>query len=295
MILLSLVGEQPMPNLLVARALKPSVCVWAHTDRTKPIAERLRQLLDPTPTALLSVASYDVAAIEQQLENWLATQTHSNVVLNLTGGTKPMAWAAERVAARHAIPFVYLQTEGRAAKLMRYQSTGDALKLIESRDLPALIHSEDYLRAHNLWDWRIKVEPRRDPFEALVEPILRAACDQVLANVDFNAFEVDFVLRRGNHIGVVECKSGRQKMTYKKRAGIDQLVIASDNKYLGTYTERFLIVDSLLTPNLLALADARKIRVVALLSAPARQYKSLLPSEERQLIQVIKSSLGESK
>lgn len=291
MILLSLVGEQPIPNLLVARALEPRVCVWAHTDRTKPIAERLRQLLDPLPTTLLPVAPYDVDAIERQLTAWLLTQDRAHVVFNLTGGTKPMAWAAERVAARYTRPFVYLQTEGRATKLFRYQPHGETLALVESREVPALITITDYLHAHGLWHWRVKHESRRSPFERLVEPVVRRACDEVHCNLDFNAFEMDFVIRRGNHVGVVECKSGKRK-SESKRAGIDQLVIASDNKYLGTYTERFLITDSVLPSNLNDLAEARKIHVIPLVSAPTHNYQRLLASEERRLIQTIQSVLG---
>jgi hypothetical protein len=290
-LLLSLVGEQPIPNVLVPRALRPDICVWAHTTRTAPIAERLRRLLDPLPSALLELDPYDLAASEQRLTEWLHSQPDpSAVVFNLTGGTKPMAWAAERIAAQHGLPFVYLQTEGRVVKLMRYQPQGNALAL-QARNLPPLITVKDYVRAHGLWEWRVK-SGQRSPFESLVERVLRPACDEAQPNLDFDAFEVDFVIRRGNHVGVVECKSGRRKMVNQKRAGIDQLVIASDAKYLGAYTERFLITDGPLSPNLMALADARQVHVVVLASAASSHYRRLSRSDERALADTVQAHLG---
>jgi hypothetical protein len=291
-ILLSLVGEQPIPNVLVPRALKPQVCVWAHTDRTAPIADRLRKLLDPLPSALLNVPPYDLAAIEAALELWMADhRSNTSIVCNLTGGTKPMAWAAERVAARHSLPIVYLQTEGRTVKLLHYQPDGEALRLTETRNLPRLINIKDYLRAHGLWEWLVK-SGERSPFETLVEKVLKRACDEVQANFDFNAFEVDFLLRRGNHVGVAECKSGRWKQTNSKRAGIDQLVIASDNKYLGTYTERFLLSDGPISDNLMRLAEARQVHVVILASAVRTEYRRLSAADETHLIEMVQTQLG---
>lgn len=292
MILLSLVGEQPIPNLLVARALKPAICVWAHTTRTAPIADRLRKLLDPLPSALLAVESYDVAGIEAAVSDWVRAQPVGTVIeFNLTGGTKPMAWAAERVAAQFNLPFVYLQTEDKVVQLMRYQPQGNTLALTEARNLPRLITVKDYLRAHGLWAWQVKTG-RRDPFEALVEAVLKKSCDEVQANFDFDAFEVDFLIRRGNHVGVMECKRGRQKMQNNKRGGIDQLVIASDNKYLGTYTERFLISDSPLPDNIMKLAQARQVRVAILESAARTGYHNLTKSDERLLADLVVQHLG---
>lgn len=43
--LILLVGEQPAPNLLPTRHLKPDVAVPVHTDRTKDTAKRIEHLL----------------------------------------------------------------------------------------------------------------------------------------------------------------------------------------------------------------------------------------------------------
>lgn len=291
MILLSLIGEQPIPNLLAARALKPQAVVWAHTERTAPVAERLCKILDPLPAALLKVEPYDLGAIETALSAWLAGQSAGEIEFNLTGGTKPMAWAAERMAARCGRPFVYVQSEGRRVKLYRYEPVNGALHMTV-RELPRLIDICDYLHAHDLWEWQVKHGARRSPFETLVEAVLNKACDEVKANYDFNAFEVDFLIRRGNHVGVVECKSGRWKERNQKRGGIDQLVIASDSKYLGTYTERFLIVDSAISVNLMKLAEARQVQVIVLPSAVTSNYRRLSAVDERRLSDAVKQHLG---
>jgi hypothetical protein len=293
-ILISLVGEQPIPNLLVARALRPAAVVWACTQHTEPIAERLCALLPagvcaPRPPPL---PAYNAEQTRQMLESYLDRHgAGQEVVLNLTGGTKPMAWAALLLAAARDLPFVYLQTEGDQMLLYRYR-VRDGRFQQEARDpLPPLVTIEDYLHAHGLHDWHVKTG-ERDPFEALLDPYLRHACDEVSANLDFDAFEIDFVVRRGNRVGVVECKRGAWRDINARRAGMDQLVIASEEKYLGTYTARLLITDRALTSNQAALAQARHIRVLALASAQRPGFQGLSPADERSLRTALREALG---
>lgn len=294
MILISLVGEQPIPNLLVARALKPETAVWAYTQRTQEVAERIGRLLPDSmrpAEPLPSLPPYNAEQARQMLDAYLAEHAASRpTVLNLTGGTKPMALAALAVAAARNLPFVYLQTEGADTVLYHYRLR-DGRFLEEPRSvLPPLVSVADYLRAHGLEAWFEKTGDR-DPLEELIDPILRRECDEVEANLDFNAFEVDFVIRRGNKVGVVECKRGLRRDQNAKRAGMDQLVIASEEKYLGTYTARILVTDRPLSPNLRALADARRIRVVLLPSAQ-NLARGLLSADERKLAMAIRDALG---
>lgn len=294
MILISLVGDQPIPNLLVARALQPNGVIWACSQRTQPIAQRISALLPGGVQALpcLCLPPYEIEAARQELEAALRMYAADDeVIFNLTGGTKPMAWAALALAAERNLPFVYLQTEGAHTVLYRYRLHEGRFHLEGRRNLPALINIEDYLRAHGLTAWHVK-GGARDEFEALLEPLLRAMCDQVMTNLDFDAFEIDFVIRRGNKVGVIECKRGRQRDRNERRAGMDQLVIASEEKYLGTYTARFLVTDRPLSPNLEQMANMRNIQVVVLTSARRAEFRDLSRGDRQKLQQVIQKTLG---
>jgi hypothetical protein len=294
MILISLVGEQPIPNLLAARALRPATVVWACSQRTEPIAERLCTLLPSGVCAHdpLLLPAYNAEQARQTLEAYVDRHcAGAEVLLNLTGGTKPMAWAALLLAAARDLPFVYLQTEGQQMLLSRYR-VRDGRFHPEARDpVPALITVEDYLHAHGLQAWHVK-SGERDPFEAMLEPCLRRTCDEVLANLDFDAFEADFVVRRGNRVGVIECKRGVQRDRNARRAGMDQLVIASEEKYLGTYTARLLVTDRAVSANLDALAQARQIHVLPLASAQRPGFQGLSPADERKLRAALREALG---
>jgi hypothetical protein len=294
MLLLSLVGEQPIPNLLVARVLCPRSILWVCSQRTQSIAERLSPLLPPTsqPLPPLVMPPYDVEEAYKALAASL--QTHEDgdeIVLNLTGGTKPMTWAALAVAAERSLPFVYLQTEGEHTVLYRYRTQAGRFVLDDRRRIGALINVHDYLQAHGLTEWHVK-GGARDPFEKLVEPVLRDACDEVLVNLDFNAFEADFVIRCGNKVGVVECKRGHSRDRRERRAGMDQLVIASEEKYLGTYTARFLFTDHPLSENHAQLAKARNITQVLLFSARRNDYAALSQGDRNEIYSAVRKTLG---
>lgn len=297
MILLSFVGDQPIPNLLVARALCPQSILWVCSQRTQSIAERLSPLLPPTsqPLPPLVMPPYDVEEARKALEAFLQTYTDGDqIVLNLTGGTKPMTWAALSVAAERSLPFVYLQTEGEHTVLYRYRLDAGRFALQERRHLEALINIHDYLRAHGLADWHVKGGPR-DPFEELLEPVLREVCDEVLVNLDFNAFEADFVVRCGNKVGIIECKRGSSRDRRERRAGMDQLVIASEERYLGTYTARFLFTDRPLSENHAQLAGARNIVQVLLFSAARNRFDALSSGDKNEIRSVIRKTLGSKK
>jgi hypothetical protein len=293
-ILISLVGEQPIPNLLAARALKPATVLWACSQRTEPIADRLTALLAPgvcLPDPLL-LPAYNAEQARQILESYLDRHfSGADVVLNLTGGTKPMAWAALLLAAARDLPFVYLQTEGQQMLLSRNRVHDGRFHQEARSPLPALISAEDYLHAHDLPEWHLKTG-ERDPFETMLEPYLHSCCDEVLANLDFDAFEVDFVVRRGNRVGVVECKRGAWRDRNARRAGMDQLVIASEEKFLGTYTARLLVTDRAVSANLDALAQARQIHVLPMASAQRPGFQGLSPADERKLRAALRQALG---
>ncbi len=94
--LISLIGEQPIPVLLVDRALKPARHILAHSERTRRVAENLRALL-PHAELLPLADVYHLEGIRAAFEQVY----QPGMTFNLTGGTKPMAWAGYEVARSH--------------------------------------------------------------------------------------------------------------------------------------------------------------------------------------------------
>ncbi|RMH45758.1 MAG: DUF1887 family protein, partial [Gammaproteobacteria bacterium] len=98
--LLSLIGEQPIPNLLPIRALQSDENILVYTNRTEPVARRLRRLISGHDDLKndLQVPAYNfeqaLQAMQQRLDGI------AEVTFNLTGGTKMMALAAYALAAQ---------------------------------------------------------------------------------------------------------------------------------------------------------------------------------------------------
>jgi hypothetical protein len=118
----SLIGEQPIPNLLPLRHQPPDVAVLVHTGRTENVARRLQRLLQPIEVHLLPTDPYDVQRIQEDLSNFLAQRAAgAEFEFNLTGGTKTMMVAAYEIARKYNAPFLYLQSEGKRSILYRYR------------------------------------------------------------------------------------------------------------------------------------------------------------------------------
>ena len=70
-ILISLIGEQPVPNLLPIRYEKPQEVVLAYTDLTEKVFQRLKKLLEPDILVhpLEKADPYDIRVFQEQLQN----------------------------------------------------------------------------------------------------------------------------------------------------------------------------------------------------------------------------------
>lgn len=250
--LISLIGEQPVPALLVARALKACQNWLIYTDTTHRVAQNLAALL---PGAILHpVEPYDLSKAVQDMESLVAQRPEiGSPVVNLTGGTKPMALAAYEIAREHGLPVAYLQSEGQATVLYWYNFSSGQLELAERRLLPGLIDLDDYLLAHGLQP--IKEAGPANAQEAGMLPWLKEQVDECRSNLIFGSFEIDFLLRRGNRVAVLETKN----MHITKRKGIDQLNTIAGRDYLGTYTGKILVTARPLPRQHVHLAKARRI------------------------------------
>jgi hypothetical protein len=237
MILLSLVGEQPIPNLLpLWQNPEFDQFQLAFTETTQPCATALQNAVANDPALRhvkmlkpLLLKAYDVQqarlmlnkAITTHLENGLA------VCLNFTGGTKIMSMAALQAAYGTGISLMYVSTEER--QVIYYASDGSEVR---REPIQVAISVEQYLQAHGLEvsdnlafkkNWRQYAEPppkAGDDLEKKVEALaLRSGLfDDVRRNVFIRKHnrsamvknELDVVAIRNARLVVCSCKAGRE-------------------------------------------------------------------------------------
>jgi hypothetical protein len=250
--LVSLIGEQPIPNLLPVRSLKPDETLLVYTQRTEAVARRLRKLIsnDDDLNADLRVEPYEMEKTLQKLQQRL--QNLDDVVFNLTGGTKIMLLAAYTLALHHHRPFIYLESERKRSLLRRYEFENGAIVSKQPEEIKTIINIDDYLRAH-LPGYRLEGYHRDKNgsldagghFEKAVYHVLQSRVDEVVAGIRpegmEDQIEIDLAVRIGNQVGIIELKTGGEDAG--KRA-LDQLKMAAEPTYLGTYTKQFLITAS---------------------------------------------------
>lgn len=298
MIMISLIGEQPIPNLLPIRYQPPEVAVLVHSNLTQKPADRLRRLLPPScKVRPLPVSAYDIESTRRDLVSLIRDEgwAPADLLFNLTGGTKAMALAAYLAAAEHGADFLYLQSEGKQTRLYRYRFSVDgAPHIADDRLLPGLITIDDYLRAfvdsyHATGVHQGQEGGRFE--EALFEALQPPCVDEILSGVKLlGALDVDFVVRCDNQVAIIEAKTGGGV-----KKGIDQVSAASEQRYLGTYTAKMLVSDQRwdhTLNNLRELADARRIQIIEL---PSFGASGALSDEDRdRLVGAVCGSLGRS-
>ncbi|MEA3341387.1 MAG: DUF1887 family CARF protein [Chloroflexota bacterium] len=278
--LVTLVGEQPIPNLLPIRALRPEQTLFIHTGRgprgTQGVAERISRLVEQeTQPDFLLVQPYDLLETRQAIADQLGAEP---AIFNLTGGTKIMALAAYALAVERNAPFVYFQTEGprgrdQRAALYRYGFDQRRPVLQERRVLnQPLISLDDYLLAHlpafeetgfaKDDDGKLNSGGR---FEQAVARALDGWVDELKAGVRpkgiKDQLEIDLVIRCGNQVGIIEAKLGGQG---SGKHAVDQLTTAAAREYLGTYTARFLVTGGERDKRYAALAQEVDVHTITL-------------------------------
>jgi len=113
MIHLCLVSDQPVPNLLPALdpSLRPETVVLAVSPEMEPQARHLEKALQRhgvvTERFPLSDA-YDLRLLTNRFLDFLAEHEASSLALNVTGGTKPMAIAAQEAFRLAGKPVFYV-------------------------------------------------------------------------------------------------------------------------------------------------------------------------------------------
>lgn len=234
-VLITLLGEQPLPNLMPLWQYRQFDAVqFIVSERTRELAETLAAYLpnDPQLHDLhclppLPVPPYDLPAASLKIGECLLQALHAGhtVTLNLTGGTKLMCLASMQAAYGLAVPLLYVSSE--SAEMIFYTSDGVQTRR-ESIDLH--INVEQYLRAH-----AIEVSPHQsfspgnapalrppkegDPLEEAVFEMARASrkFDDVRRNLYIRRRgrngsvdnELDVLVTRNGMLAVCSCKSGK--------------------------------------------------------------------------------------
>lgn len=298
--MIALVGEQPIPNLLPIRHVKPVEVLLVRTDRTKQVSERLEKVIkQEVGVHFCQVDPYDIAKIYTKLTEKIEglKWSTSEIILNLTGGTKPMAFAAYQLAVNQSLQFMYLESEKGQSRLRRYEFKGDLPVTLTDEVIFGVVSIQDYLTAHlsNFSQSGFSKDKSGQlndggRFEKSLHDYLRPHIDEIVAGIrpygsGVEEIEIDLVVRCGNQVGIIEAKTD----TVTKRA-IEQLALAGGRAYLGTYTAKFLIVGRKTRPEMKNLAAAREITVIEL---PGYTEGRPLPKKEADLmVRIIRQKLG---
>ncbi len=294
-ILISLVGEQPAPNVLPVRHFAPKqvalVCTKLH--RTRTLAENIAAVIGESAVRpFCETEAYRVDSIKASLRQYIEQHgwNPDALIFNLTGGTKTMAIAALELARQLGASAFYYQTEENQSLLHLYRFDGTQLTCQEPIRIEATLTIDEFLQ---LYIGRYAKGEFKNDFERSVANVLEQLgadyeyCPNLkLTGVGPNV-EIDGVVRFRNTIGVIEvCVHAT------KKDGIDQLASVTDQKTLGTYTKKFLISADELHANDQELAKAYRINSIVL---PSGRQNVLSEEDKRKLIETIKAQMEPKK
>lgn len=265
-VLLSIIGAQPIPNLIPILQMQPDRTILVRTDQTRAASENLQQLIPKTiQVEVLTLSNaFDVASIMSEISSVIdqLDVPWSSVTVNMTGGTKLMSLAAFLLAQRHRCPLLYLETRPQEClHQYRFTETGELIEDGEPLPIQDVLTLDTYIRVYM---GTYCFNETDNAFEKSIEEILmKAVADgqlsEVMPSVRLGTqIEVDFIVRLRNRIGIVEAKTGNSA---RKRTGFDQLNTAA----FGTYTRKFYIPDNWNEKSsILELAASHDITVIPL-------------------------------
>ena len=265
MILLSLVGEQPIPLLLpLWQDASYKAVQFAATPVTRPVAETLAAAVrgDPQLRRLevlpaLIVPAYDIGAARAAMAQTIAQYHRSNqaLVVNITGGTKLMSLAAVQAAFGSDVPLLYVSTEQDCIIHMGSDAAEQSRTPIQVK-----ITCEQYLSAHGLevsenvnfnpYQGRhIRPDQQGDALEETVERQARQSgfFDDVRRGLYIRKLtprgpvvnELDVVAARNGRLAVCSCKSGKKM----NRESLYELASLSRREAAGIYCGKMMATD----------------------------------------------------
>jgi hypothetical protein len=287
-----LVGEQPAPNLLPLRHYNPDQVALVQT--TLPIiqerAKRLAAVIgNRVQQPLCQTDAYKVANIQRTLETYIREHgwAGSDLIFNLTGGTKTMALATYEIARQMGAAAFYYQTEDNQSLIHPYHFEHGKLVVDEPVLIEETLTLDQYLKLY-AGTYTLNTKPK-DRFEEMVYQALDAsglpnfeAMPSVYLSGLGGDVEVDMLVRIGNQVAAFEVKQTASKK------GIDQLNGVTDQRTLGTYTRKILVSAEPLKYNHVQLTKAHRIQVVVLESGKSGQ---LSEADKEKLVNEVKNCL----
>jgi len=141
-----LVSGQPTPNItpVLDPELKPHEVIMVVSPDMRERADWLASVLQPAGVKITRWAiddAYDVERVGEQILTLLAAREQQNIVLNVTGGTKPMAIAAYEVFRTAGKPIFYVHPE--QDRLIWLSPRG-----LPARDLALRVKLKAFFQAH---------------------------------------------------------------------------------------------------------------------------------------------------
>jgi len=294
--LVQLVGSQPLPNVLTALYLQPNSTLLVYTPQTDAVRRRIESVVGPCQ--LICCDAYDIEGLVKQLQDVIVHYSESELVFNLTGGTKAMVLAANQVALQRNAQIVYLESEHNQNVLYAYRYDDQRSLRLQSRiELPALISIDQFLDAYlGRGQWEEK-GPSRDiggQFEQAVADALRAKLPQAevkqgirfLGKPDgtYKQADLDIVVRCGNQFARIECKSQGRAMTLDAAKQLNMW-----SELLGIYTRKFIAMSGSANPDHAAVYAATRTQVIEL---PSFNGQSLSTQDQAKLANEIAKALG---
>lgn len=293
MIMLS--GEQTAPNLLTARHFKPEQVYILHTDfwKSELMAKRLRMRLTEMNPRLFCIDAYDPEKITEQITKLITGR--ANTLVNITGGTKPMSIGALEAARQTNCQPVYVTSQRAKTNLNFYGFSGNKTPFIqESITIERTISLDDYLVSYfgDKYQFTGFCDGPGEAFERVICEVLKPpVVDEIKMGWkhESGAVDVDAVVRCNNQVGIIEVKTGGKA---RKTDGIKQLAVAGGQRFFGTYTKLFLVIDQEWSEksNNKALAEALNITLIEL--PGYAENGELNAAEKDQLIRSIHEVLG---
>ncbi|MHB8597025.1 MAG: PDDEXK family nuclease [Ktedonobacteraceae bacterium] len=265
-LMVALVGGQSLPNLLPARHSHPEAILFVYSNFTKPIFEKLKDVLRQETTVYgLETDAYNILTIEQALLQELNTDplaSHS-LEFNLTGGTKAMSLAAYRVAEQRQAPIIYLESESKRSYVYRYIWEDQRFSTSENALIKECVTLKDFFDlcfGLNKWEKSSSQDNDGGHFETAIANALHLPEYEVITNVRaLKDLEIDIAIRCGNQFGIIEAKVGDGG---RNMEGIKQLNNAF--RQLSTYTQTFYVITVKPSNSQKEIAEASRVRFVEL-------------------------------
>jgi hypothetical protein len=302
-----LVGEQPIPNLLPILHYHPDAVVLVHSDYTERVADRLQAVVTQEQPGIsvrkCLVEPYSVDQIYRELERTVGSQRGPELLVNLTGGTKPMMLAAFQLALARKTPSFYFKSEGLLNEVYFFQETS----LPVPSTTPVAFDTTLTIKLHEAVFGQVRQAPKKnvgdkqERFEAAVAHALRSATpavfDEIAVGAHFGQVEIDVIVRWRNQI--VFCEVNHQDLDKKAQKSLsnekvfanlkqklDQLSTASGRDYFGTYIKKAVIfagTEDNMHPDYVELSKAQNVQTIPLPFRPSQDESKPLLTEDASI------------